>query len=152
MFTHEFEKYFKGNLSKYFRGVFPFDQIPHVLKPEHFVICNTSDSTNIGEHWFVLYRNDCTIECFDSLGINSQKLSALQEKLTIKNIKKLKFNKTAVQSDVTSTCGLFCIFFIYQRFYNKDLKFKELLNEIFSINVSKNEEVVIEFEKDLSLI
>lgn len=149
MLTTDFKKYFTGHLSTHFRGVFAFDQIPSTLKAGHFIVCNTSDSSDIGEHWFVIYRNEKVIECFDSLGIDSEKLSILQENITFKGTNKLKFNKTQVQSNTTSTCGYFCIYFIFQRFYNRDLKFAELLNEIFSVDVNKNEEIVKQFEKDL---
>lgn len=149
MFTNDFEKYFEGHLSAHFKGVFAFDQIPTTLKPSNFIICNTSNANDLGEHWFVIYRNGNTVECFDSLGINSEKLLRFNTKITFRGAKKLKYNITQVQSSSTSTCGLFCVFFIYQRFYNTDLNFTELLNEIYSVDVNENEMNVKTFLNNL---
>lgn len=150
MLSTEFEKFFEGNLTPFFDGVFAFDKIPRTMNVGHFVICNTDDSSNEGKHWFALYRSDKeTFECFDSLGCDLAKQNLLQNTLNFCGMKKLKFNLSQVQSSTTETCGHFCIYFIYQRLYNKDLRFKELMNEIFDTDVFVNEEKVNEFVSSL---
>lgn len=144
MFSSEFEKYFES-VKQYFGGVFPFDKIPKRLKQEHFIICNTGDSNSEGEHWFVLYRSDSyLIEVFDSLGINEEKLNKLKE-LKFQHVRKLNFNVTPVQSNESNNCGEYCIYFVYQRLFNKDLDFNMLMNEIFSYNLTENAKMVESF-------
>lgn len=151
MLSTDFKKYFDNQLIKYFRGVFAFDQIPKSIKTGEFYICNTANSYSEGEHWFVIYKpsND-VIECFDSLSIKKEDREKLKC-FKYKGIRKIKFNITQVQADNTSSCGEFCIYFIYQRLYNNDLRFKELLSLIFTAeNLNTNEERVAKYMSDLS--
>lgn len=150
MLSTAFASYFNGALSKHYRGVFAADKIPKGLAVKGFIICNTANSDNQGKHWFIVYRSSkSVIECFDSLGITIEKQNVLKDNFQYPGIKKLKFNYTQVQSNETNTCGQFCIFFIYQRLFNADLPFDELLNTIFSDDVSKNESEVETFVSNL---
>jgi len=119
-------------LGKYFDGVFPADQIPSNIKVDHFIICNVDTSLQIGSHWYVVYRHGfASLECFDSLGITDTKKTFLIENFNYVAVHKIKCNSTAVQSSNSTSCGLFCLFFIYNRLFNKDLTFQELLDHIF---------------------
>jgi hypothetical protein len=90
-----------------------------------------------------------TLECFDSLGVNSEKKHLLTEHCHFRNIKEIKFNETRFQSNETNTCGLFTIYFIIERMHNLDLTFEELLEEIFEDSTFANEETVSRFCNDI---
>ena len=69
----------------------------------------------------------------------------LQTHLNQKNINKIKFNVTQVQSSLSDTCGLFVLYFLIHRFHNQDLSFTDLVNDIFVKDVEKNESLVRNF-------
>jgi len=150
MLSTEFSNLFNTNLQKLFKGVFSFDSIPKSLKVGHFLVCNTANSDSSGEHWFTIYRPHLDVlEIFDSLGVTEAKLQRLLPHVKYRGIKKIKFNKTQIQSDDSQTCGHHCVYFIYERLYNQDQTFKELLSSIYSENVRANENLVSEFFKDI---
>jgi len=49
---------------------------------------------------------------------------------------------------MTDSCGYFVLYFLINRFYNKDLPFNDLLNEIFVASHEKNENLVQKFKED----
>ena len=150
MFSNDFEPYFDGHLNKYFLGVYPSDKIPKSIKIDHFLICNTGSSESDGVQWFCVYCPEKGyLEIFDSLGVDVLKKDIFKNHFKLRHVRKIKFNTTQVQSDSTQTCGKFCIYFIYQRLFNKDLSFNEILNEIFSTDVDVNEKVVENFVSNL---
>ena len=135
-------------LSK-FDGIFSSDTIPKKVKKDHFAICNTDVSSGPGQHWYCYVKVDRqTIECFDSLGITEEKKIFLQRKLCFSGISKINFNVSSVQSSSSNSCGLFVLFFLIQRYYNRDISFDDLLNIIFVESTSENEKIVAEFCAD----
>ena len=131
------------NLRKHFNGVYSADTIPIRLRNKSFIICNTDIEKGSGKHWYCIVKlKNSVLECFDSLGIDSEKKTFLKSHLNQKNIQKIKFNVTQVQSSVSDTCGHFVLYFIVHRFHNQDLTFTELVNNIFEKNVEKNESLV----------
>jgi hypothetical protein len=80
------------------------------------------------------------LECFDSLGVTETKLNNLKTFCKFKGIQKLEFNETAFQSDNSESCGLFVLYFIFHRMFNLDLSFDEILEEIFNIDKTINEQ------------
>jgi len=149
MLTTDFYEIFKSSaIEKYFDGVYPSDLIPRTLKVNHFIICNIDDSNNIGSHWYIVYRHTIKIiECFDSLGVNPEKRQFLAKKFNIGSVTKIKCNVTPVQSQDSENCGLFCLYFIHNRLFNKDLGYSELLNEIF-YSPNDNDAMVKDFCKE----
>jgi hypothetical protein len=144
----EFYQYLNAfpTLKKHFKGIFSIDTLPKFLKFRHFLICNTDISTGSGLHWFVLIRNSkYGIECFDSLGISSNKKEQLEKHCKFRGIKELEFNETQFQLSDSDTCGLFAIFYIFQRMHNLDMSFEEILEDIFNDSKIKNEEIVQQF-------
>ena len=127
-------------------GIFSSDTIPKRLKKDHFAICNTDVSTGLGQHWYCFVKVERNkLECFDSLGINEDKKTYLQSNLKIHGISKIDFNVTPVQSPSSDSCGLFVLYYLIQRFYNKDIDFDDLLNHIFEESTTENEKLVEEF-------
>ena len=148
MFSNEFEKKLSHfpNLNKHFGGVYSSDTNPLRIRQKSFIICNTDVQKGSGKHWYCIVKlENSTLECFDSLGIDSQKKEFLKSHFHQKNIKKIKFNVTQVQSSLSNTCGMFVLYFIIHRFHNQDLTFTELVNTIFEKNIEKNEILVTSF-------
>ena len=136
---------------KLFDGVYSFDKIPTKLPVNHFIICNTDISTGSGKHWFCIYRfNQQLIECFDSLGVNTDlKKNQLIKACNFQGALKLIVNNTQIQSGVSDTCGQFCLMFIIERLHNPDLNFDELLNESFLEDCNENEKNLNIFFDDI---
>ncbi len=60
-----------------------------------------------------------------------------------------EFNITAVQARESTSCGQFCIFVAIHRYFNEDLPFQELLNDLFDLNLEKNEKRACDFIANL---
>ena len=136
-------------IKKYFEGIFSADNLPKKIKKNCFIICNTDVSTGPGKHWYCIVKLSSTIlQCFDSLGIDNTKKNFIVSNLKQKGIEQIKFNVTQVQSSESDTCGLFVLYFLIQRYHNKDLSFNELMNEIFVFSQSENEKLVNTFATD----
>jgi hypothetical protein len=113
-FQHYFEKF--PELQKHFIGVFSIDTLPKTLKQRTFCICNTDTKNGIGKHWLCFVKTDkSSVECFDSLGISSEKKKLLSNFCHF-NAKYVTFNETQFQRNDSSTCGLFCVYFLLERF------------------------------------
>lgn len=137
-------------LKCFFKGVYAADQIPTTIKKSQFIICNIDTSNSNGSHWYVIYRPTSKIlECFDSLGVTESKKQFLKAKFNFRGIEKIKCNITCVQPPDSISCGEFCMFFIYNRIFNKDLSFSELLNLIFVDDNSSNETTVSTFFNEI---
>jgi len=151
MLTTDFYDILKQSpLRTHFSGVYPSDKVPSCLKVTHFIVCNIDDSSKPGSHWYIVYRpNVNTLECFDSLGFSEEKKQFLIESFNFSAIKKLKCNITNLQPSNSQSCGKYCLYFIYNRFYNQDLSFHDLMNEIFEIDTSVNETIVNNFYEDV---
>jgi hypothetical protein len=147
----EFQKYFNDfpYLKNHFVGTFAINTIPKTLKNHHFFVFNTDLSNLAGQHWLCCYREAKSLICFDSMGINDEKKMLLKKYCKIKGINEIHFNETQFQSNSSQTCGHFTIFFLIQKSYNKDLTFKDLLEEIFDKNPIANETIVIKFFSEI---
>ena len=133
-------------VKKHFEGIFCADNLPKKIKKNCFIICNTDNRSGAGKHWYCVIKFDNNVlECFDSLGINSEKKLFLASHLNQRAITKIKFNVTQVQSSISDTCGLFVLYFLIQRYHNKDISFHELMNEIFVVDTNENEKLVNSF-------
>ena len=146
----EFNEFFESlaNLKKFFLGVYSINTCPRKIPFNHFLICNTDISSGSGLHWFALFRfSREEIECFDSLGVDEHKLEVLKS-LKLNGISNLIFNKTQVQANESTSCGQFCLYFLYERLHNLDFSFHELMNEIFVNDLRKNEEQVQNFTSE----
>jgi hypothetical protein len=99
----------------------------------------------LGIHWFLLIRiSKNELECFDSLGVNLERQSQLKAQ-QFTGIRQIYFNKNQLQPSDSSSCGQFCLFFIFERLHNLDFSFGELINEILTEEKKTNEKIVTEF-------
>lgn len=118
-------------------------KLKKIKKPE-FVVFNLDTQFGRGSHWAVLYRNlEGRFEIFDSLGVTPQKKKLLKKWLP--KTFSVIYNTTKFQKSDSTRCGMFCLYFIHEKFFNLDLELHELLKTIFSKNLDKNEEKVMSF-------
>jgi hypothetical protein len=138
-----FAKY--PQINSFFLGVYSIDNIPPRIPTRNFCICNTAPKKSSGEHWFCVFKNDHKqIEIFDSLGVNNIKIECLQ-KIFKRQTKSLVFNESVFQDQFSSSCGQYCVYFVFQRVHNFDLSFDEILEEAFDQNIDTNERTVDKF-------
>ena len=75
MNTKQIARLLKGNVyaKRIFKGVYPRDEIPSVVKYPSAYIFNSDPSSKPGEHWMALYFDKKKRgEYFDSFGIGPQ--------------------------------------------------------------------------------
>lgn len=119
----------KGMKKYDFQGVIMADEI-HLLKPkkEMSFIMNLGSSKTNGTHWvavFISSHVDVTLEYYDSLSqpMSSRFLRDIKhyiiDKLRPPMLLKIKENRIRDQSLNTSTCGLFAIKFLKDRYRGK---------------------------------
>lgn len=145
MLSTEFEAYFK-TLSKFYLGCFSADNYPKQLENNQFFVTNKDNSYQKGSHWLLVMLINDEIQFFDSCGTSED---FVQTFLKFRDKYVCSFNETAVQPNDSVTCGEFCIYFAYRRILNKDQTFKNCINQAFSQNLSKNNEKVTKFCKNL---
>jgi len=147
MQSSEFQTYFKNvpSLSRHYVGTFPIDLLPTKIDLKTFFIANLDPSTKNGSHWIAFVKvNPEICEIFDSLGF-CNKLEIVKPYLNFKEKIEFIFNETPVQSKESILCGKFCIMFIIERMLNQTMDFSDLLSEIFSNDLIKNDEIVSNF-------
>lgn len=133
------------HFKKYFEGIFAADTVPKKLPNKHFLIVNTDVSSGSGKHWFAIVRINNLIECFDSLGLKEEQKHFLCSHFNIKGISHVTYNVTQLQPTTSILCGQFVLYFLFERYYNLDMSFDDLLNESFSNNTNQNENTIQEF-------
>ena len=151
--SSDFHSYFsKGpTLLEHWQGVKSIDQIPRNLKLRKFVIVNLSPSGHPGSHWIVLCRSEKNqLELFNSLG--TRNLSSIRNYLNFNFKCSISYNNSPVQLPTTTSCGLYCIYFAVHRIFNFDMKFSEVMEEIFEPELKYNEDKVENFCRHLSQI
>jgi len=132
-------------LNTFFAGIYAKDNIPKKLKHNNFIIVNTDFLNGPGIHWYCLLKiNDC-IECFDSLGVDSDKKSFLFSLPIVKKSTELDLNTTPLQLPNSSTCGGFVLYFLINRYHNLDMNYDDLLNDLFEVRAEVNESKVKSF-------
>ena len=156
-------------IKKNFRGCFSADTLP-ILKKQDTAIINLSLEREIGTHWIsVAYvgvktgngaktGNDARpksganaqcerIEFFDSFGSSPYDHPILVKSL-LKSCPNLYWRKDQIQANWSSSCGIFCCYYIYcvsrdiyldemhERFFHHNLPLKKLyINDLFVCNV-----------------
>ncbi len=101
-------------------GVFPFDYFPNtrLQSPSNsfYFVFNTDSSTEPGSHWLACYYNHRSkiLEFFDSYAQSPEFYN-----LTIPKNLFLHTNQIPLQSDYSSVCGHYCIFFLVSRLSNQ---------------------------------
>jgi hypothetical protein len=108
-------------------------------------IINTDISGQAGSHWYVIYiTKTCQqfrADIFDSLGAKVSKIGA-NIKMSLYGMS-LSCNKHIYQSKTSSSCGLFCIFYIKMR--SRGLTNLQVLQLLSSHDYEKNEKTISKY-------
>ena len=101
-------------------GVFAADQLPCVLPNMACgFIANTDVSSRPGQHWLAFFISDNTVECFDSYGQDPGVYNSLFSLWLRRHAKTVRVNRHRLQSENSNVCGLYCLYFLRQRFLGK---------------------------------
>ena len=124
-------------ISRYFRGIFAFDELPMVLEQGIYIV-NTDSKYGRGKHWVVLSRttNSRNIDYFDSL---AGACIPYVLKLISKNNLKCVINTKRLQSLSSDVCGDYCIMFAF--FACRGYSINEFV-QMFTHNYSHNDNMV----------
>ena len=123
-------------------GLFNVNEVPNQIDCNKFAIIHDSN------HWAVIHNNLFNqIEVFDSLGSSSPICNKLKSNQIIS--RSFVFNTSQLQSDESSLCGQFVIFYIIKRFFDDDICFSTFLNHYFSSNHKRNGDKVEKFIENL---
>ena len=105
-------------LRQHVLGVFAADQLSQVVVstyPCGFIV-NTNVQSQRGKHWCAFYVNESgETEFFDSYGYPPKEYSHFFTLWMEENSKHQTFNTVQIQSEYSSVCGLYCLFFLRQR-------------------------------------
>ena len=98
-----------------FKGVFACDTLPQYIQQgkAHAFVINTDPAHKPGSHWVALYIDAFgSATYFDSMGLEPFKHDIYP--FSKRNSFKLISNVMTIQSVISATCGLYCIYFIRQ--------------------------------------
>lgn len=122
--------------SKCFLGVFPSDLLPKPSYPSCF-IANTQPSGTKGEHWIAIFINkEGYGDYFCSFG--KQPISEFVHFMNSHTVS-WNYNQRRIQSYFSSTCGHYCIFFLFCR--SKGLSLSKIMS-FFSKNTAENDNMI----------
>lgn len=122
-------------INETFVGVFAADKLPQHKEFPGGYIANTEVSTNSGQHWVSFYYTGNTLECFDSFGTNPANYSHHLNSWINGDFQVIQ--SEVLQSNDSTVCGQYCMFFILLKSYNysyedflsvfrKDTKYNDL--------------------------
>ena len=125
-------------MKKKFLGAYPADSFPPFLsKKECGWIWNTDEKHLPGQHWVAIYKYKKILYFFDSYGYSPKFYQKPYWK--VKNHRFVNISKhIQLQSNSTSTCGAWCLLFLYYCFRHKTFPYR-----LFSSsNQMKNEQIL----------
>lgn len=121
-------------------GVLAADELSLIKRPGAYIV-NTDPSHMPGQHWIAIYVPDQgPLEIFDPLGFHPNHYTFL--KMYLKG-KKIKYNVKRWQQAGTSTCGQFCIFYLYHKCRGWTLS--HILDYYWNSDLNQNERLVVRF-------
>jgi hypothetical protein len=120
-------------LQKNFLGCFMRENIP-IIKKNKGCIINLDDMDNQGTHWTALYNDNGQYLYFDSYGMPPPE--------ELKNLK-IIFSDTHLQEITSSSCGAWCIWFLYKCM--KGENYYDMLMGMNNYNPSYHEKKLQEF-------
>lgn len=118
------------------------NQLPHRIhhRPAVYIV-NSQPSSKPGRHWFVLYFPRVgPAEFFDSLGRKPGYYSWRLERYLNNHGGCYIFNTRRVQQVGTTTCGQYCMYYIYQRCQGRCLS--DIIHDFHVKDLNHNEDVV----------
>ena len=128
-------------IRRFYGGVHAIDQLKYINSNNKVYIINLDKIKDPGSHWICIFTFD-TPEYFDPAGFPPN--SDLFEYLVFKGPKYLT-NTSRVQSHISSSCGVFCLFYCYYRC--RGFSFSDIMS-IFSDDLLVNECIVTNFYEE----
>jgi hypothetical protein len=123
-----------------FIGTFAADQMPTIQQYPCAFVVNLDPKSKPGSHWMAYYFTaDGQGEYFDSYG--QQPIGRFLTYLK-KNCDGWVSSNTQVQNHASSTCGQYCIMFIY--FRARGISMKQFLSYFSSRDFAYNDSLVVE--------
>lgn len=110
----------------YFNGIYPVNHLKHVTSPPKMIMVNTDPSYKPGKHWLVFFRNEDTMEMFDSLGNDLTEMNPIIKTFAHKFNETVKYVSHRIQPKNTALCGHYCLYYAYLRCHG------ETMNDIVS--------------------
>ena len=100
-----------------FAGVYAINRLPFYIdkRPSLYVV-NSDFAENVGQHWFCVYFDrDCRMTCefWDSFGRHPSCYHKYLTEFLDRNCSHLLYNDRVLQSDTTSVCGHYVLYFAY---------------------------------------
>ena len=128
-------------------GTFPGCLIPSIKSKRYSFITNTDLHHEHGEHWNAWVVHGDKILFFDSFGRDPRDPSFPEiYKDVVNRFETFKYTKTQIQNVTSSTCGYYCIHFLYVLSLGLDFDF--FMNE-YTDDFRRNDIDVIEFVNNL---
>ena len=123
-----------------FEGVFPYDRLPNRTVYPAAYIANTDPESKPGSHWIAMYfDHEGNGDYLDSYG----RIPLIKFKSFLdKNCIEWQYNGKQLQAPLTSTCGQYCIYFLYNR--SRGMSFQKIIQQ-FGIDKIKNDKMVTDF-------
>ena len=106
-----------------------------------YYIINNSSELYYGDHWLLIYYGQENVTFFDPFGYNEDFYN-YSEIVEFKG-KPLERNVRKVQSFGTEVCAFHCLFVAYHM--SLGIKFNTIINNIYSENTVKNDDLVRKF-------
>ena len=98
----------------HFKGVFARDSLPK--NPEEgFYIMNFDKLGEPGSHWVCMQIGKSRNSYFDSYGKRPPKFVAVHFHRFLGNKKKIERNSKQLQSEFSTTCGQWCMYFVWRK-------------------------------------
>lgn len=136
-----------------FDGVFPINNLPITPKKSYILIANTDPDNLAGKHWIAVIIRNGEGYVFDPLG-NAPPLK-LQHWMNLRAIS-WSCNTRQVQSNDSTLCGYFCIYFLWFATCNalRNEHYNNIMNILFpntSIYINYYDCIVRDFVKVLKI-
>ena len=130
----------------FFRGVCASDELIKSTKPYSF-ISNTDRHDQKGVHWNAWFIDSKdVVNFFDSFGRSPRDTMFPRSYANFVKNKRFRYNPNILESLEGFTCGHFCVFMLYYRSLNVDLKH---IYNYFGRDLNYNDSVVFNFVKSL---
>ena len=125
-----------------FRGVFASNTLPHYIQQgkAHAFVINTDPAHKPGSHWVALYIDHFgSAIYFDFMGLGP--FNQAIKTFIKRNSFKLTSNVMTIQSVISTTCGLYCIYFIRQMV--RGVKLREIIQRFDPLRPRINDRLII---------
>ena len=127
------------NISRYYKGIYARNELCFIeLEQPALYIVNTAHAFESYGHWIVIFvTDDGVIEYFDSLGKRLYSRHKNFKNFILSKNKTYRESMVRIQSQTSSTCGLFCLYYCYFRVRKFSLSY--ILNHFSKSCYCKNE-------------